>query len=162
MRSIDMFPELETEYAFSVKLEFADRQRFGPVPRGGLFGFVGIAGGVIEGPRLQGRALPRSGGDFAQIRPDGVVEFNAHYLFEAADGTPIYVHNTGFGRVPPNVLRPEGSFDSSELMEHYFRVTPRFQVQAGPHDWLNRTLLIGSGERRRNPDHTVFHYYIVR
>lgn len=156
-----MIPPLKTEYAFSVKLEFANRQRFGPVPGGGLVGFVGIAGGVIEGPRLQGRALPASGGDFAEIREDGVVEFNAHYLFEASDGTPIYVYNTGYGRVPPLKLKPGEQFDASELVEHYFRVTPKFRAPNGPHDWLNRTVLIGSGERKRDPDHTVFHYHVV-
>jgi len=32
-------------------------------------------------------------------------------------------------------------------------------VPAGPHEWLARTIFIGTGERRG--DHSVFDYYLV-
>lgn len=35
-------------------------------------------------------------------------------------------------------------------------------VPAGPHAWPGRTLIVGAGERRTGPDHSVFTYYAVR
>jgi hypothetical protein len=43
----------------------------------------------------------------------------------------------------------------------YFRCTPYFRAPEGPHDWLNRTVIVGGGERKANPDHSVFRYYAV-
>lgn len=150
------------EYAFDLALEFHSRLRFGPTNSGGAVGFVGIAGGRLKGPLLNGRVVPNSGGDWANMRSDGVVEFRAHYLIEADNGTMIHVHNTGYGRAKPEQLAIGESFNASELQEHYFRVTPRFETPVGPHDWLTRHVILGVGERRRDPDHTVFHYYVVR
>jgi hypothetical protein len=41
----------------------------------------------------------------------------------------------------------------------YFRCTPYFRAPEGPHDWLNRTVIVGGGERHTAPDHTLFRYY---
>ena len=43
-----------------------------------------VLGGVVEGPRLTGRAVPQSGGDWPRFWPDGLVEFEAHYLLGIA------------------------------------------------------------------------------
>ncbi len=37
-----------------------------------------------------------SGADWGVLRQDGVLEANAHYMIEADDGTPIYIHNRGY------------------------------------------------------------------
>ena len=37
-----------------------------------------------------------SGADWGTLRMDGVLEANAHYMLEADDGTPIYIHNRGY------------------------------------------------------------------
>jgi hypothetical protein len=153
--------EPRLEFAFDVRLRFENRMRFGPVPAGGYLGFVTIAGGEIVGPKLTGRVIPYSGCDYARMRMDGVVEFDAHYLFEAEDGTPIYIHNQGYGRAKPAPLLPGEQYDDSELEAHYFRVTPRFQAPAGPHEWMTKVVFLGVAERRKNPDHTVVRYYIV-
>lgn len=152
----------ELEFAFDIKLEFHSRLRVGPNQAGGALGFVGVAGGIIRGPLLNGRIIPNSGGDWANMRADGVVEFRAHYLIEADDGTIIHVHNTGYGRASPAPMAVGDAHDAAELIPHYFRVTPRFEAPVGPHDWLTKVIVLGAGERRPNPDRTVFHYYVVR
>ena len=49
----------------------------------------------------------------------------------------------------------------------YFRCTPYFRAPVGPHEWLNRTVVIGVGQRRPKlkpedpPDHSLFRYYAV-
>jgi Protein of unknown function (DUF3237) len=150
------------EFAFDVELRFENRMRFGPVPAGGFLGFVTIAGGTISGPLLNGRVIPYSGCDYARMRSDGVVELNAHYLFEAADGTPIYVHNQGYGRAKSAALAAGEEYGHAELDEHYFRVTPRFQAPEGRHDWMTRVVFLGRARRYKNPDRTAFRYFVVR
>ena len=51
------------------------------------------------------------------------------------------------------------SGDTVSADETYCRVTPQFEVPAGPHDWLARTLFVGKGERRGAM--SVFDYYAV-
>ena len=90
-----------------------------------------------------------SGADWPVVRGDGIVELNAHYILQADDGTPIYIRNMGY------VYGPKGDRPG------YFRCTPYFRAPAGPHEWLNRTVIVGGGERHTNPDHTLFRYYAV-
>lgn len=143
--------ELQLTHVFDVRIDFATRLVFGPVSGGAKQGFVSVAGGIVSGPRLDGRVLPASGADWGTVRTDGVLEANAHYMLEARDGTPIYIHNRGYVyNTQPGASGPP-----------YFRCTPYFRAPVGPHDWLNRTVIVGGGQRHTNPDHTLFRYFAV-
>jgi hypothetical protein len=151
---------LKLEHVFDVRIDFHERRQFGPVSGGAKQGYTSVRSGLVDGPRLQGKVVEYSGADWATVRTDGVVELNAHYLLEASDGTLIYIRNLGYvyGSSPapnqdpgqPVVTRPG-----------YFRCTPYFRAPEGPHDWLNRTVIVGGGERKQNPDHSIFRYYAV-
>jgi hypothetical protein len=149
---------LQQEHVFDIRIDFADRLRWGPVGGGGEQGYTSVGGGTITGPRLTGRVVPHSGADYAFVRPDGVIDLNAHYLLEASDGTMIYIYNRGY--VIP-AKRPPGDDPKAFVQPSYFRCTPYFKAPAGPHDWLNRTVIIGGGKRHTNPDHSVFNYYAL-
>lgn len=153
------------EHAFDLHLDFHSRLRF-PLEGGSEFGFVGVAGGTVEGPLLSGKVMPNSGGDYAHIRPDGTVEFNAHYLLEAQDGTVIYLYNRGYGNRNREAYMLEQDEQTNQVKTvasaYYFRVTPSFKAPPGPYDWLNRNVVIGVAERHFEPDHTVFRYYLVK
>lgn len=140
------------EHVFDIEVFFgADREIFGPLPAGDSQGYTPAIGGTITGPRLTGSVVPHSGADYALVRPDGVIELKAHYLLQADDGTKIYIQNLGYlVRAQPGSSQPS-----------YFRVTPYFRVPKGPHDWLSRTVVVGGGERRSNPDRTLFRYYAL-
>jgi hypothetical protein len=148
-------------FAFRMTLEFdaGPRLRFEPAFQGGRRGFVAVQGGSIEGPRLHGRVLPQSGGDWPRLWQSGLVEFEAHYQLEASDGTPIYIHNRGLAYAAPEVQARIEAGSPVEPGETYCRVTPRFEVPAGPHDWMSRTIFVGTGERRGAK--SVFDYYAV-
>jgi hypothetical protein len=148
-------------FAFRILLEFdpGPRLRFEPAFQSARRGFVAVQGGSIEGPLLSGRVLPHSGGDWPRLWHSGLVEFDAHYQLEAADGTPIYIHNRGVAYAPPEVMARIESGAAVSPDEIYCRVTPRFEVPAGPHEWLARTLFVGKGERRGAQ--SVFDYYSV-
>lgn len=151
----DAVPSLDLEYVFQVRIDFAERVRFtSPV---GKRVYVPAVSGEIWGPWLQGRVVPRSGADYA-----GAYGLNAHYMFEASDGSPIYIHNRGYlyrtDGEPTNSGDPSWDGDA----DFYFRVSPTFDAPIGPHDWLTRTLIVGTGQRHASPDHTIFTYYAVQ
>jgi len=163
------------QFAFRVRIFFTERVNFVPTTPSGGRVYVPPAGGDISGPLLQGRVIPHSGADWARRHSDGAAELNAHYMLEAADGTPIYIHNTGFlyGREADGTPIPMGARSSqtapSESGETnwkiapdtYFICTPVFDTPVGPHDWLTRHVFLGRGSRIPSPDHTVFDYFIV-
>lgn len=155
---------LPHEFVFQVRIDFKERTRFQPTsPMGGRV-YVPVTGGTITGPRLQGRVLPYSGADWARGRADGAAEINAHYMFEASDGTPIYICNSGYlyGReADGKPILPEKKKGFEIAPSTYFVCTPVFDTPVGPHDWLTRTVIVGLGERRPNPDHTIFNYFAI-
>jgi uncharacterized protein DUF3237 len=149
------------EHAFSIRMEFGDgpRLRFTPAGKQFVRGFVAVQGGAITGPRLNGRVLPQSGGDWPLLWAAGLVEFEAHYLLEADDGTPIYVHNRGLAWSSPETLARIEAGETVSPEDTYCRITPRFEAPAGPHEWLTRTVFIGTAQRRGA--YTLFDYFSV-
>ena len=154
MQPLGEIEPIKLEYAFQIRIDFKERVSF-KTPNGRR-AYVPAMSGVIEGPRLQGRVVPRSGADYAG---NGVL--NAHYMLEASDGTMIYIHNTGY--LYPMDGKPIDRNDPSWGGDRpfYFRCTPYFDTPVGPHDWLTRTVIVGSGKRHANPDYTIFTYYAV-
>jgi hypothetical protein len=73
------------ELAFHARLDFGERPRlrFTPAAKAFIRGFVEVVGGELSGPRLSGRVVPFSGGDWPRICARGLVEFEAHYMLEA-------------------------------------------------------------------------------
>lgn len=145
---------IKLEYAFQIRIDFKERVSF--ATPNGRRAYVPAISGVIEGPRLQGIVVPHSGADYAG---NGVLD--AHYMLQASDGTMIYIHNTGY--LYPADGKPIDRSDPSWGGDRpfYFRVTPYFDTPVGPHDWLTRTVIVGSGKRHANPDYTIFTYYAV-
>jgi hypothetical protein len=143
--------DVKLVHAFDVRMNFHRRMVFGPVSGGARQGYVAFKDGLVRGPRLNGKLLEYSGADYGAVRMDGVVEANAHYIIEADDGTPIYIHNRGY------IYNTQKDAPGPA----YFRCTPYFKAPAGKYDWLNRTVVVGGGVRHDDPDHTIFRYYTV-
>jgi Protein of unknown function (DUF3237) len=151
-------PRVGLRWAFSATVFFADRIMIGsPVPRG----YTSVGGGEIWGPRLQGRVLPASGADYYKGT------FSTYYMFQAADGALIFIHNRGTMRRfqgPPEAGKPviaATAGDAAAPVWTRFRATPVFTAPKGPHDWMNRTVFVANSQRQDHPDHTVFTYYEV-
>src|SRR5699024_2829322 len=131
---------------------------------GSAYGFIGVKGGWFRGPDIQGKAI-RGGGDWPTIRANGVAVFDASYLLQADDGPNIRLHNRGL-RVDPELTVDGSTFVPGvarafhEPKDVYFRVTPLFDVEDGPHDWLAKRVFVGIGERRESGN--LIHYYAVQ
>ena len=150
--------KLTLEHVFDIRIDFHQRLIFDAIPGGQKAAYTSVKSGTVSGPRLNGKVLDYSGADWPIVRADGVVELNAHYVLEADDGAHIYIRNLGY------VYGPRTAADSARspanpAITGYFRCTPYFRAPEGPHDWLNRTVIVGAGGRHRAPDHTLFRYY---
>jgi Protein of unknown function (DUF3237) len=157
--------EPKLEFALEVRLRFARVQTIPDMPTGASRGAVYVDSGEFSGPRLCGKAVPNSGGDYALFRPDGTVSFDACYMLEENDGTLILLRNRGFlwGYKPDTMKRlREMAFHGGPHVgpsEYYLRAAPSFEVAAGKHDWLTRHVFIGIGERKA--DGNLIRYYAL-
>ncbi len=154
LKQLGEIEPIKLEYVFQVRIDFKERFSFeGP---NGRRAYVPAISGVIEGPRLQGIVVPHSGADYA-----GHGRLNAHYMLQASDGTMIYINNTGYLYAKDGKPLDRNDPTWGGDREFYFRCTPVFDTPVGPHDWLTRTVIVGTGKRHASPDHTIFTYYAV-
>lgn len=147
------------EYAFAIKVMLGKRTKIGQLPSGFVRGFTPAIGGEVKGPRLNGRVVPNSGGDWPSYWSNGAVEFSAQYMLEADDGTLIVIKNRGFRYAPPDVTARMERLDPVDPSEYYMRLSPFFEAPAGKHDWLNRTVFVGTAHR--NADFSIFRFWQV-
>jgi len=153
------------EFAFECRLKFTRVLAIPNVHTGGFRSAVLVDEGTFEGPRLRGRAIPNSGGDYAHFRADDTAVFDARYMLEVDDGTLIYMQNKGFlwGRTPDAMARLRAwAFEGGPPVAHedyYLRAQPTFETPRGKHDWLTRHVFVGVGERK--PDGNLVRYYAL-
>lgn len=115
------------EFAYEAVVEIGAPVVVGKTPAGHRQ-YIPITGGQFSGARLKGTVLP-GGADWQTSRSDGVTEVDALYSMRCDDGTVIIVHNKG-------LLHSDSGF--------YARTATRFEVPAGPHDWLTRSQFVGT------------------
>ncbi len=117
---------------------------------------VAIGGGVVSGPRLQGRVLP-IGADWQIVRADGTADLDARYTIQTNDGALIYVTNRGVRHGPAEVLARLGRGEQVDPASYYFRSAANFETSAPDHMWLTRAIVVGIGERY--PDKVVIRFW---
>ncbi len=91
---------------------------------------VPILGGTFEGPGIRGIVLP-GGADRQLVRDDGVRRLDATYEMQTDDGVIVSVRNRVLIHDPPG--GPRYAFSTVELT-----------APVGPHDWLNKSVFVGT------------------
>ncbi|HTU10652.1 MAG TPA: DUF3237 family protein [Allosphingosinicella sp.] len=148
------------EHAFTISIELSRLYKVDPTALGDQRCAIYAAEGKIEGPKLNGRVVPMSGGDFPLVRPNGVIDFDARYLLEADDGAIIYMQNRGFRWAStPEVAARMSRNEPADWSEYYMRVSPKFDAPAGPHEWLSKHVFVGVAEKV--PGANRIHYFQV-
>jgi hypothetical protein len=132
-----------TEFTFAATVTIGAAVEVGAAPTGERR-YIPITGGSFAGPKIKGVVLP-GGADWQLQRRDGVLEVHALYSIKAHDGAVIIVRNDG--------LLADGG--------KYFRTMPRFQAPAGPHDWLNKSIFVGSVVGASTPGAVVVRMFRV-
>lgn len=133
--------------AFTIELRLAPPVFLHTPQLGVRHAAVHVLEGAVHGPRLSGKVLPNSGGDWARLRPDGVLELDARYSLQADDGTVITMTSTGYRWGAPELMQAQARGEYVDPEAYYMRVTPKFVVGEGPHEWLARHLFVGLGGR---------------
>lgn len=120
----------QAELAFELDVTCDPPTAIGRIGQGNGM-MIPITGGTVFGPRLSGEVLP-GGADWAVRGDDGWSLVDARYAIQADDGTIIQVFNSGTNRLVPGEPLPN------------ILTTPRFVAPEGPHDWLNRSIFVGT------------------
>ena len=154
------------QHAFTLDVSLSPPLEFGTTPHG-YRRFIPITGGRISGPRLNATILP-GGGDWNAIRGDGMGHLLAKYTIKTDDGVLVSVTNEGWIRKFLNrKVQGQGQGETGkgegkvEEESWYAKTNPRFEVQDGPHGWLNRTVFIGDLRKPRVPDRVTIDVYAV-
>ena len=148
------------EHAFTISIELTRPYWVKPSARGDTRAAIYAASGTVEGPLLNGRVIPMSGGDFPLSRENGVIDFDARYLLEADDGAIIYLENRGYRWPKSEAIGEQMRANQDVAFEKYYmRVTPRFDAPAGPHEWMSNHVFVGVAEKL--PGANRIHYFVV-
>jgi Protein of unknown function (DUF3237) len=105
-----------------------------------------ITGGTVSGPRLQGEVVA-GGSDWQLVQADGMIELVARYFLRDADDTLIAVTNRAIFRAPPEILAKLRAGEAVDPTLYYFRGVPTLEAPSGPHEWVNRSIFIATGQR---------------
>ena len=125
----------------------------------GLRRMIPITGGVVTGPRLNGKVLA-GGADFQLILGGGTqAHLDARYVIELDDGTRVFVQNTAlrFASLENSQRIMRGEPVSPDAV--YFRCQPKLEAAGEAWAWLSESQFIGSG--RRAPDGVFLSFYRV-
>ena len=149
--------EPKLEFAFTVKITLDQRYWVKPTDTGGTRAGIYLKDGTFEGPEIRGIVLPHSGADWPLVRPNGVIDFDARYMLQTDDGAIIYMQNRGFRWGSDDAMARMARNEPVEPGTYYFNVSPKFEAPQGKHDWLNRYIFVGVGEKV--PHANAIHYY---
>ncbi len=147
------------EYAFSVSITLGPVYWVKPTALGASRAGVYLKDGLVFGPKLKGRVIEGSGADWPLQRPNGVIDFDARYMFELDDGAIVYVQNRGYRWGTQESMAAMARREAVDPSSYYFRVSPKFDAPEGPHEWLTRHVFVGSAEK--TPAGNVIHYFQV-
>lgn len=154
----ETLPPPQLEHICDLAVTIAPPVEVGVTPMG-LRRMIPITGGVVRGPRLNGKILP-GGADFQLHVSDATqAHLDARYVIELDDGSRVFVANTA--------LRVASLENAGRLMrgqpvnpaEIYFRCQPRLEPAAPQWAWLAESQFTGSG--RRAPDGVFLSFYRV-
>jgi hypothetical protein len=130
---------------FAIRAELEAITSLGRTPYGERR-VIGILGGSVSGPKLNGRILP-GGADWQIIRSDGAADIKARYTIETGAGALIMVTSEGLRHGPPDMMEKLTRGDNVDPRHYYFRTVMRFETADPSVDWLNRILAVAKGQR---------------
>jgi hypothetical protein len=133
---------------FTIHAELEPIMNLGRTPYGERR-IIGIRGGTVRGPKLNGRILP-GGADWQIVRSDGAADIQARYTIESEAGARILVSSDGLRHGPPAVMERLARDDNVDPAQYYFRTVLRFETADPSADWLNRILALARGQRAAN------------
>ncbi len=146
VRGTDAAVTIRFEFLMKLAVDVGELVSMGQGPLGERR-VVAIDGGTFEGPQLRGEVL-RGGADWQIARADGVLDLDARYALREASGAYIRVLSQGYRHGPPEVLAALARGEEVEPARYFFRTVMRFETGTPELEWLNKTIAIGTAERK--------------
>jgi hypothetical protein len=146
MRNIELRELLAIEVAVRPPVDVGDGRRYVSFSGGRFSGREGLAGRVLEG-----------GVDWQRIRPNGVLDIDAHYVLVTDAGDSVEVRSTGLRRAAPEIVERIMQGEDVDPDTYYFRTHVRFWTSAPGLGWLNDLLAVSTGQRERELVHIHVH-----
>lgn len=135
------------EFCFRISIDVAGgMQELGKTGKG-TRRIIPITGGCFEGPNIKGSVVA-GGYDWQLLRPDGVIEIDARYLIQTAEGDLITVINTGLRHGSAEVMQRLAKGEEVDPSEYYFRSVPVFETANSKYAWLTKSIFIANGIRK--------------
>ena len=138
-------PELEFVCALDVELSVIREMGAG---RAGTRRIIPIIGGTVSGPKLNGRVLD-VGADWQTIFASGLAELDTRYAIETDDGAVIEIRNYGFRHGPKEAIEAIARGEDVSPDTYYMRTHARLETGDPRYGWVNKTLFIGTGARKK-------------
>lgn len=135
-----------TRHLFTIDIDVEHPSVLGDFPHGERR-LVVFRQGTVDGPDMSGTVAP-GGVDWQRVRPDGVVEIDAHYLIVTAEGENIEVHSHGVRSAAPEVAARMLRGEIPDPSEYYFRTFIRMHTSAPRWSHLNQTVALSRGRRK--------------
>jgi Protein of unknown function (DUF3237) len=121
-----------------------------PVDMGGGRRYIAFEGGTFHGRgSFQGTVAP-GGIDWQQVRPDGVIEIDAHYVLATHEGETVEVRSTGIRKATEAVTARIAAGEEVAHEQYYFRTHVRLFTSSPGLSWMNDLIAVSTGERRRD------------
>jgi Protein of unknown function (DUF3237) len=142
MRAVELRELLVIEIRVHPAVDLGGGRRFIPFDGGTFEGDGGLAG--TRGTVLEG------GIDWQTVRPEGVLDIDAHYTLQSDQHEAIEVRSQGIRKAPQAVAERITRGDRVSPDEYYFRTHVRLSTSAPQLSWLNDLLAVSTGEREQN------------
>jgi hypothetical protein len=127
-------------------VEVGEIVSLGPTPTGERR-VVAISGGSFDSDEgWRGNVLP-GGADWQLLRRDGVLEVDARYVLQDANGARVQVTSQGLRHGPPEVIAALTRGQTVDPSQYYFRTAMRFETAAAELVHLNHVVAVGIGAR---------------
>ena len=109
---------------------------------------IPIVGGTVVGARIRGEVLCL-GADWQTVFADGLAELDARYAIRTDDGAVIEARNYGRRHGPADVMRQVAAGRDVDPSAYYMRTHCRLETGDPRYAWVNKSLFVGTGGRRR-------------
>lgn len=119
------------------------------VGRAGTRRIIPIIGGTALGPDITGE-IANLGADWQTVYADGAAHLDTRYVITTADAAIIEVVNVGARHGPPDVMARLAAGEDVDPNSYYMRTAARLETGDARYEWVNHTLFVCAGLRRKS------------
>ena len=133
--------ELVYEMTYRAMLHPAHGVGAGPYGERVIYSFKD---GFVEGDRVSGKLIG-TGADWLLVGADGFGLMDVRTQFQTDDGAIVYMYYHGLIELNERVRAAMEQSLETQLGDHYWRTSIRFETGDSRYAWLNQSMFVGEG-----------------